>query len=152
MPVTGKSEDNTLLNSLIKVYGAAKHVPGYGIWCGVKARCKPYSRHRKDYFERGISYDKRWESFSNFLVDMGVRPVGMSIERIDNTLGYSKDNCVWADAYTQANNTRNTIHIRCGGIVYTLSEIMVVTKIPHETLRRKVHLPEFKCKLERTLI
>lgn len=152
MPVVGKAEDTTLLTGLIKIYGQAKYVPGYGIWCGMKSRCKSYSRHKKDYYERGIGYDKRWESFSNFLNDMGLPPDGLCLERVDNTLGYSKANCVWDTQSAQANNTRNTIKIRCCGKVWTLSEIIAVTGIPHETLRRKVHHPSFKCKLERTFI
>ena len=76
------------------------------------SRCtKPNNPNYQSYGGRGITVCDRWLSFENFLVDMGLRPDGLSINRIDNDPGYSPENCEWADSKTQSRNKRNTI--RC---------------------------------------
>ncbi len=72
----------------------------------MKSRCK-YSGNYQ-----GIKYDSGWESFENFLADMGKRPAGTSLDRINVWGDYRKINCRWATVETQANNKRNTRLIR----------------------------------------
>jgi hypothetical protein len=77
----------------------------------MKQRClNPNNQSFSKYGGRGIVLDPRWESFTEFLADMGERPEGTSIDRIDNTKGYSKDNCRWATRkQQQRNRSANTV-------------------------------------------
>lgn len=82
----------------------------YRSWVSMRRRCsakKDTSFHR--YGARGISVCERWSEYSNFLSDMGERPEGTSLDRIDGSKGYSKDNCRWATAIEQAKNTKKNV-------------------------------------------
>lgn len=78
----------------------------YGIWCAMKRRCtNPEGADWDNYGGRGITVCDRWmNSFENFLVDMGCRPDGLSIDRINVNGNYEPDNCRWADSFEQAAN------------------------------------------------
>ncbi len=76
----------------------------YIVWTGMKYRCLEKSIQRNRYFDRGISVCERWKIFSNFLEDMGKRPIGMDIDRIDNDRGYCKENCRWVTRSTNLHN------------------------------------------------
>lgn len=82
----------------------------FGTWLSARDRtCNPENANFTDYGGRGIVMCDRWlESFDAFVVDMGVRPEGMSLDRVDVNLGYSPENCRWANRHTQARNKRNT--------------------------------------------
>lgn len=91
--------------------------PEYSVWAGMIERCtNPRRDHWYLYGGRGITVCRRWESFANFLADMGPRPSTQhSIERRDTDGNYEPSNCCWATASEQQNNTkRNRIFDICG--------------------------------------
>lgn len=79
----------------------------YNTWYLMKTRCdNPKCKYYDRYGGRGISICKEWYSFDQFVADMGDRPEGLTLDRIDNDSGYSKSNCRWATAKEQNNNKR----------------------------------------------
>lgn len=90
--------------------------PLYGVWAGMRRRCMtPTSKAFPAYGGRGISICDRWNSFAAFVADMGPRPVGYSLDRIDNDGGYSPENCRWADKKTQQRNQRRAVYVIVDG-------------------------------------
>lgn len=82
--------------------------PTHKSWMKMKERCYSDSYKEKDYYQaRGIEVCQEWiDSFEKFFEDMGERPEGTSLDRIDCNLGYFKENCRWADLTIQAYNRR----------------------------------------------
>jgi hypothetical protein len=92
------------------------HTTTYRTWSSMKDRCRnPANKRWKDYGGRGIKVDERWASFQNFLADMGVKPSGLTLERIDNNGNYSPTNCRWAPRRDQDRNKTTTIFLAAFG-------------------------------------
>lgn len=123
----------------------------WSIWHGIKKRClcktdRVYHR----YGGRGVGICKEWaESFQKFYEDMGPRPHGKTIDRIDNNLGYSKENCRWVDWKTQQRNRRSNHLITFNGETKCLIEWAEQFGIRKDTLRRRLCV--YKWPLEEAL-
>jgi hypothetical protein len=84
--------------------------PTYRTWRAMHTRCRyPTAVGYKNYGGRGIKVCEYWGDFSNFLKDMGERPSGTSIDRINPDGDYEPGNCRWATAKEQAANKRRTV-------------------------------------------
>jgi hypothetical protein len=89
----------------------------------VKRCTNENSRDYRRYGARGITLDARWLKFENFFADMGERPTDRhTLERKDNSKGYSPENCVWATRKEQANNTRRNRTLTFGGKTQTIAQ------------------------------
>lgn len=90
---------------------AEGRTPTYISWMSMRARCgNPKHRDWKHYGGRGITVCDRWrDNFEAFLADMGERPQGRTLDRIDNAGNYEPANCRWATAVEQRHNRRDTV-------------------------------------------
>lgn len=85
---------------------ASEQSATYRSWAAMKRRCdNPNAENYKFYGGKGISYDPRWAEFSNFLVDMGERPEGTTLDRVRGEEGYYKNNCRWSTRSEQSANS-----------------------------------------------
>jgi len=98
--------------------------PTYGSWNSmVKRTTDPKQRDFRYWGGRGISVCERWlNSFEAFFSDMGERPDGCSLDRIDNSKGYEPGNCRWATAIEQSRNTRKNRILTIDGVSRCLAE------------------------------
>ncbi len=100
------------------------NTPEYRVWRAMKNRCRsPRTPAYRNYGKRGLRYDPVWESFEQFYADMGQRPPGkLSIERRDNSQGYSKANCYWGTIVDQNNNKRTNHRVTFEGRTMTIAQ------------------------------
>ncbi len=103
----------------------AAHKPTYRVWAAMKSRCQNLMHEDfASYGGRGIKVCIRWQRYDLFLADMGEKPEGMSIDRINNNGDYEPGNCRWATSKEQAVNRRNNKKfIGPDGREYTLSDV-----------------------------
>lgn len=123
-----------------KVASRYKNQSGaYSSWLAMRARCNnPRAHGYENYGGRGISYPKEWDSFENFLADMGPRPDGYSIDRIDCNANYSKENCRWIPWKDQGKRgTRRVKQIEYRGEKKSIAEwVRILSPDPELAARR----------------
>lgn len=115
--------------------------PVHKIWLGMRTRCSnPNARQYADYGGRGIKVCSRWDEFLVFEKDMGPRPKGHTLERIDNDKDYTPENCKWATRKEQANNRRCNIKITYKGLTKTISQWSEETGLHRNTIDQRFRL------------
>ncbi len=127
-----------------------KYTPLYSVWLGIKRRCLNKSSHNyKLYGGRGIGICDRWkDDFLNFYNDMkdGYKK-GLHIGRINNNLGYFKENCQWETPTQNANNKRTNLWITYNGKTHTAAEWGRILNIKDDTIchRKKRGYTDYEC-------
>jgi hypothetical protein len=114
---------NSVTGAFLVIMGKVTHglskSKTYSTWVGMLQRCKNKNCDGyRNYGGRGIRVCERWKKFSGFLEDMGEKPNGLSIERVNNDGDYEPGNCRWATLLEQARNKRKYPLSRCRVISY----------------------------------
>jgi hypothetical protein len=113
--------------------------PEYSVWEAMHERCRnPKAFAYSRYGGRGIYVCARWKSFTAFLADMGPRPAGYTIDRINNDGNYEPTNCRWATREQQQNNMRRNRYVALRGKKVTIAEAARILKIPYDTAHGRV--------------
>lgn len=110
-----------------------KGTPTWNSWSAMRSRV--YDRSDiayQRYGGSGVKVDPRWDSFETFLLDMGERPKGKTLDRFPNKQGdYCKENCRWATLSEQARNRVTNIIVTHKGKDYTLVDFCSVNKLDY---------------------
>lgn len=110
----------------------------YSSWSDMIRRCNdPKHKQYKYYGERGITVCDEWLDVKNFYKDMGDRPEGYSIERIDVNGNYCKENCCWIPKEKQARNKRNITILEYEGQIAPLATWAEIFKIKYKIFRKR---------------
>jgi hypothetical protein len=112
----------------------------YNSWRGMKDRVlNPTHYGYKWYKEKGITICKRWiESFQDFLSDMGERPEGTTLDRVDNNKDYCKENCRWVSMTKQRRNRSDTVFIEYKGERNTAAGFAEKYGLPYKAVRSRL--------------
>lgn len=116
--------------------------PTYSCWKQMKDRCRnPKNKFFHYYGGRGIKVCEKWLNFEGFLADMGEKPEGLTLDRIDTNGDYEPNNCRWITQANQMRNTRRNINLTYKGITLTQAEWSRIFNVPWKTLsnRRKIN-------------
>ena len=116
-----------------------RDTPTYKSWENMMQRCtNPKHHHWHKYGGSGISVCDSWRTFANFLADMGERPQGTTLDRIEGSNGYSPDNCKWSSIKDQQRNRKTCKRITWNGKTQTMVEWAEELKIPYATLESRL--------------
>lgn len=108
-------------------------------WHDMKQRCRPSSRDRAYYADRGIQVCDRWQSLELFLADMGPKPSrDHELDRIDNDVGYEPSNCRWATRDEQMRNTRSNAWLTVDGKTMIVTDWAIERGISRSTIRSRL--------------
>lgn len=115
--------------------------PEHNTWESMIQRCTNQKNPNYPFYGgRGIAVCERWRKFENFYADMGPRPEGMTLDRVDSNGNYEKSNCRWATHAQQQSNLRNNRNILVGEKLVTIAEASRLTGIPPGTIRKRIKL------------
>lgn len=118
----------------------AHKTPEYSVWLSMRNRCRnPKSINYAHYGARGIQVCAEWDSFETFRRDMGRRPKGQELDRIDNDLGYQPDNCRWTTRHHQMRNTQMTKMVTLNGREMCVTDAAAAMGIPADRIFGRVY-------------
>lgn len=121
-----------------KTHGMSR-TPEYNVWLGMLTRCcNPDNENYQWYGARGIQVCERWLEFTAFYADMGPRPAGTTLDRIDNDGNYEPTNCRWATRTQQHNNRQVNRHIEFNGERLTVKQWADKLEIPYSRLEARI--------------
>jgi hypothetical protein len=123
------------ISNLNKTHGLSK-TSTWNSWSKMHFRIKKGAKYSQVYGT--ISVCEEWKSFDNFLKDMGERPKGMTLDRIDNTKGYSKDNCRWATQAEQNRNRSSNVMLTYNGETMCAVDWANKLNLHRDTIRRRL--------------
>ena len=113
--------------------------PTYNVWAHMLSRCRNQSHKQyADYGGRGITVCDDWLSFPQFLADMGKKPRGKSLDRIDNDGPYAPGNCRWATYKEQLRNQRRSSRVEFRGTVVSVADLAERHGITPKRLRDRL--------------
>lgn len=120
--------------------GWTRHRSTYQTWLDMRQRCQnPKAAQFKNYGARGIKVCNRWaSSFANFFEDMGSRPIGGSLDRINNDGHYGPENCRWATRKQQRINQRACVLITAFGQSLTATDWSLRTGLHRDTILHRI--------------
>lgn len=115
-----------------------KLAPEYTTWWGMHQRCyNPNAAGYKNYGARGITVCDAWMTYSAFIRDMGLRPAGTVLDRVDSDGPYNPDNCRWVTWAVQRRNMRDIRWVNIeGGLRVTVADACRMLGLPLRTVRR----------------
>lgn len=112
--------------------------PSYNTWRGMKARCDdPRNISFKNYGAKGITYCERWKVFQNFIDDMGLRPEGLTLDRIDPAGNYEPSNCRWLSVTEQIRSRRNSLTYNGKPLIEACKEAGLKYETVHSRITRR---------------
>jgi hypothetical protein len=124
---------------LLTTHGQYKS-PTYSVWRDMIQRTSnPNCKASKNYLHRGITVCDSWRVFESFLADMGDKPEGLTLDRVNNDGNYCKDNCRWATPIQQHNNKRSNVFIEFNGERQTVTQWARQLGMSKGTLRGRLN-------------
>lgn len=128
------------VGEMSRTHGQSKRSGAYSSWAAAKARCyNPKHNAYRYYGGAGITMCERWQnSFEAFFEDMGPRPKGMTLDRLDQTKGYEPGNVRWATHKEQSENRGNIRAFRWKGQWMTRKAIAEMERIPYTSLVKAI--------------
>ncbi len=113
----------------------------YRSWATMRRRCRDKAfKDYEAYGGSGVVIDESWQDFASFLRDMGERPDGYTLDRIDSTGDYTPSNCRWASRRVQGNNTSRNHLITYQGKTQTMAQWAREVGMPYSRLRARLNM------------
>lgn len=115
------------------------NTPTYETYRAMRKRCESKNDiEYPNYGGRGITVCEGWETFDGFFADMGVRPKGETLDRLDTDGNYCKENCRWSTPKEQAMNRRNSVTLTVDGVEKHITEWADISGVRWETIKGRI--------------